>query len=209
MAFLRQEERGQTMVEFALICTILLTMTVGLVDVGRAFYQYNALAAAARYGARWGAVIGGTCQDENGAVLSSNDWCDQLQQSTSGFWQQTGNKPLQGNASCPNGISGGFTGYYTVSNYLSSTATTIVGAIAQRFDSNSSGPNTVAGGLTPGIDLSQMKVCIEMPYTSGGNMDTRPGSIVKVHVYYPFYPVSTLVTSASLVLTASAQYVIE
>jgi hypothetical protein len=93
-------EHGQTVVEFALIATILLMLTCGLMDSGRAFYQYNNLSAAARYGARWGSVMGGACALTY--ARSSSDWCDQLGHSSSAFWNQPGNKPIQGfNVSCP------------------------------------------------------------------------------------------------------------
>jgi len=49
-------EAGQSMVEFALILPILLLMVLGVVDFGRAFFTYEALANAAREGARYCAL---------------------------------------------------------------------------------------------------------------------------------------------------------
>lgn len=216
-----QDERGQTVVEFAIICSILLLLTVGLIDVGRAFYQYNALSAGARYGARWASVVGGTCQRPVGSKLTVSDWCNQINNASGDFWAQQGNTPLQPTSSacpndasrtgcCPNDLSGPASDYYTVSNYLHSYNTTIVGAIAQHFDTNSSSYNANDGGLTPGFDLSKMKVCIQLLYnTNTSSWDTAAGSVVDVHVYYPFYPVSSLVSQSQLLLTASGQYVIE
>jgi Flp pilus assembly protein TadG len=43
-------------VEFALILPVLALLTLGVVDLGRAFYQYEALANAAREGARYCAL---------------------------------------------------------------------------------------------------------------------------------------------------------
>lgn len=57
---LPRTERGQTLVEFALILPILLALTVGLVDAGRAVYYFNATAHSARSAARYGAVYGGS-----------------------------------------------------------------------------------------------------------------------------------------------------
>jgi len=222
MNFLRREERGQTVVEFGIICSILLILTVGLVDVGRAFFQYNALSAGARYGARWASVVGGTCQRQIGSRLSTSDWCDQIGQVGSDFWLTAGNKPLQPTSSscsgdstgrtgcCPNDLSGPSSDYYTASSYLQNWQTTIVGAIAHRFDTNSSSYNTVDGALTPGFDLSKLYVCIQLPYNSTtGTWDTAAGSAVDVHVYYPFSPAGPLVISSQLTLTGAGQYVIE
>jgi Flp pilus assembly protein TadG len=44
------------MVEFALIVPVLALLTMGVVDLGRVFYQYEALANAAREGARYCAL---------------------------------------------------------------------------------------------------------------------------------------------------------
>src|SRR5947209_14800197 len=43
---LSRDEHGQAVVEFAIILIALLMMTVGLVDVGRGFYQYNEIGRA-------------------------------------------------------------------------------------------------------------------------------------------------------------------
>lgn len=52
----RERERGQSLVEFALALPILLLVIFGLLDLGRAVYVGNALAEAARDGARYGSV---------------------------------------------------------------------------------------------------------------------------------------------------------
>lgn len=48
--------RGQALVEFALVVPIFLLLIFGLIDLGRATYVNNAMAEAARDGARWGSV---------------------------------------------------------------------------------------------------------------------------------------------------------
>lgn len=48
--------RGQTIVEFALILSILLVFVLVLVDAGRAVYAYSSIQNAAREGARYGTV---------------------------------------------------------------------------------------------------------------------------------------------------------
>ncbi len=53
--FLRNEN-GSIIVETALMITILLLLTFGIVDMGRALYVSNTLILAARDGARWAVV---------------------------------------------------------------------------------------------------------------------------------------------------------
>lgn len=48
----RHASRGQALVEFALIFPILMLLLFGVVDFGRAIYDYNTLANAARAGVR-------------------------------------------------------------------------------------------------------------------------------------------------------------
>jgi Flp pilus assembly protein TadG len=65
-------ERGQAVVEFALIVPLLVLLTMGMVDFGRVFYSYEALANAAREGARYCALnpgnASGTQSRVNGEV---------------------------------------------------------------------------------------------------------------------------------------------
>lgn len=49
-------QRGQGLVEFALVFPVAVLLLFGLVDVGRAVFAYNTLANAAREGARVAAV---------------------------------------------------------------------------------------------------------------------------------------------------------
>jgi Flp pilus assembly protein TadG len=48
--------RGQAMVEFALILPALMVLMLGIFEFGRAVYTSNALANAAREGARYGII---------------------------------------------------------------------------------------------------------------------------------------------------------
>jgi len=52
---MRRSERGANLVEAALVVPILILILAGVVDLGRAFYSYIAIANAAREGARAGA----------------------------------------------------------------------------------------------------------------------------------------------------------
>ena len=51
-----QRERGQSLVETAIVFPILLLLLAAVVDFGRAFDAYIVLTNAAREGARWGSV---------------------------------------------------------------------------------------------------------------------------------------------------------
>ena len=53
-------EEGQAVLEFGVVFIIVATLTLTVLDAGRGFYQYNAMSSAARFGARWAGVIGGT-----------------------------------------------------------------------------------------------------------------------------------------------------
>jgi Flp pilus assembly protein TadG len=208
----RGRDRGQAAVEMAIIMIALITATAGLLDVGRGMYQNNALASAARFGSRWASVVGGTCSSRVGT--STSDWCTQLGQTTSTFWSQPGNLPSQANnTSCPTDLSSAASPspYYALSSYVSTTSTTIVGEIAQRFDSNNTGTNLVKSAVNPGFDLSKVKVCIQLGWDSINSVwATKPGDRVTVYVYYPFSPVTPLISNlASVTLVASSQYEIE
>ncbi len=51
-----RHERGQSLVEFAIMVPVLLILLMGVVDLGRAYYTYLALRDAAAEGANFGAV---------------------------------------------------------------------------------------------------------------------------------------------------------
>lgn len=56
--FVRDEEGGQALIEFAFMLPIVLLIITGLFDVGRAVWQENTLAYAAREGTRYAIVHG-------------------------------------------------------------------------------------------------------------------------------------------------------
>ena len=58
---MNSKRRGQAMVEFALIVPVLVMLTFGMLDLGRAFYFQEAIANAAREGARHGSTCEGSC----------------------------------------------------------------------------------------------------------------------------------------------------
>ena len=52
----RQRDRGQGLVEFALVIPIIVLLIAAFAEIGRAVYAYNTIANAARQGARVAAV---------------------------------------------------------------------------------------------------------------------------------------------------------
>ena len=51
-----RRSRGQALAEFALVIPVLIVMLMGIFDLGRAIFAYNAITNAAREGARLGIV---------------------------------------------------------------------------------------------------------------------------------------------------------
>lgn len=54
----RRRERGQALAEFALVLPVFLAMLFGAIDIGRVIWAADALANAAREGARFASVRG-------------------------------------------------------------------------------------------------------------------------------------------------------
>jgi Flp pilus assembly protein TadG len=54
-------ERGNALVEFALVSTAALSLMFGIVDFGRALYTYHLVANGARSGTRYAMVRGSSC----------------------------------------------------------------------------------------------------------------------------------------------------
>jgi len=57
----KKRERGSTLVEFALVFMLLMTMMLGILDFGRVLYAYHFVSNAARTAARWAIVTGHSC----------------------------------------------------------------------------------------------------------------------------------------------------
>jgi Flp pilus assembly protein TadG len=56
-----KSQEGSSLVEFALIFLVLMTMILGIIDFCRAAYAYHFVSNAAREATRWAAVNGETC----------------------------------------------------------------------------------------------------------------------------------------------------
>ena len=78
-------ERGQTMVEFAIVLPIFLMLLLGIAQLGIAFNNYLALTDGVRAGARYGAVLrtsGSRVPDTIAKVKQSSANLDQSKIST-------------------------------------------------------------------------------------------------------------------------------
>jgi hypothetical protein len=207
-----QGERGQAVVEFAVIGLILLALTVGLVDIGRAFYQYNEIASAAVDAARWASVQGGTCANKQITQYESTaDWCNGLTTSGTAFWSLKGNYPVQGSGSCPTSYDSAGTSSYLLSDSTANGNTTIVGTVMRRLDTSSSAYKINAGNWLAGLDPRKLMVCIQLSSSfSGTTPSPQQGDVVSVFVYYQFVPVSGLFgKSLTINMAASSRYVME
>jgi len=67
----RQSERGDSLVELALILPVLLLILIAILDLGRAVYAYHVVANCAREGARYGVVSGRTSSQIEGVVKAA------------------------------------------------------------------------------------------------------------------------------------------
>jgi len=71
MRGLLPRRRGQALVEMALITPLLVFILLGIVDLGRAYYQYTVMTNAVREGARY-AAVNWSNSSGGGAATNSN-----------------------------------------------------------------------------------------------------------------------------------------
>lgn len=69
---LRRGQAGQSMVEFAFTALIFFTLIFGVVDFGRAVFEYNLLASSAREGARMAIIQSYSNNDVINRTVSSS-----------------------------------------------------------------------------------------------------------------------------------------
>lgn len=213
----RDGQRGQALIEMAFVLTALILCTSGLIDVGRAFYQYNALSNAARFGARWASVVGGNCNTPGAPNVSTSDWCNEFASgspahSTTAFWNISGNHPRQTDGSeCPSHYDSSNASYWYTPSSPTATNSTVVGAVMQHLDSNSTTSNFAKGLVMPGFIRSKVHVCIYLPSTDYVNGIWSPvaGDTVAVYLSYDFQPAGPLFGSVTLPLVASSRYIVE
>ena len=63
--------KGQSLVEFAAIATILVMLIMGILEFGRAFYYYSAIVNAAQEGARYGSTTGVNTSAKRTAIINT------------------------------------------------------------------------------------------------------------------------------------------
>lgn len=61
----RDGERGSTLVEFALVLILFMTMLLGIAGFGHALYAYHYVSSAARQATRWAIVNGADCASDS------------------------------------------------------------------------------------------------------------------------------------------------
>jgi Flp pilus assembly protein TadG len=62
----RRQNRGQSLIEFALALTLMLVLVAGAVDLGSAFFAYIAISDAAQEGALYGSIAAVIDTNNNG-----------------------------------------------------------------------------------------------------------------------------------------------
>jgi Flp pilus assembly protein TadG len=67
----RYRERGQDLVEFALVLPVLLLILIAVLDFGRAIYAYSVVANCAREGARLGIILADDDEGLSGADVDA------------------------------------------------------------------------------------------------------------------------------------------
>jgi len=70
-----QQERGNTIIEFAIVATVFFMMLVGIVAGGHLYYTHNALVEATRRGARYGVL---QCKPNLGSCTNSSTTIDRV-----------------------------------------------------------------------------------------------------------------------------------
>ena len=67
----RRREHGQALVEFSMVAIVFFILVFGMIDVGRAVWNYNTLALATREGTRYAIVHGADSTTPTGPVDDS------------------------------------------------------------------------------------------------------------------------------------------
>ena len=66
-----RSQRGQALIEMAMVVTLLVTLSIGIIEVGRAFMVLNMVTNIARDAARLGAGAPSTLRAANGTLLDA------------------------------------------------------------------------------------------------------------------------------------------
>src|SRR5258708_7904330 len=67
-----REERGSSIVEYAVVFLLLMTMILGMVDFSRAIYVYHFISNQARDATRYASVRGSTCGGDSSCTAANS-----------------------------------------------------------------------------------------------------------------------------------------
>lgn len=67
-----KNERGSTLLEFALVFILLMTMLLGIAGFGHALYAYHFVSNVARDATRWASVNGSTCAGDSSCAAPAS-----------------------------------------------------------------------------------------------------------------------------------------
>ena len=85
MRKLVRSQAGQALVEFSLAVIVLMVLVIGVVEAGRAVWNYNTLSNAVREGSRYAIVHGGAAADPAGPTPNNAQVELQVEQFASGL----------------------------------------------------------------------------------------------------------------------------
>ena len=68
----RDGERGSTLVEFALVFILFMTILLGIAGFGHALYAYHYVSSAARQATRWAIVNGADCASDSSCTAPAS-----------------------------------------------------------------------------------------------------------------------------------------
>lgn len=108
---IRHRERGASLPETTIVMSIVLALTFGIIDFGRAMYTYGFVAQLAREGTRWASVHGAdsctnsqnTLPDCNASAADIQSYVQSLSQGATVASNISVKPPVY---SCPSGSSG-------------------------------------------------------------------------------------------------------
>jgi hypothetical protein len=188
-------QRSQGLVEFAIIAPVLLLLTFGIIDFGRALYMYITLQQAANEGARV-AVKSGDYIDVNGQQhlwATDSDVAAAVQ-------SHAINMNLANNPACPNGpLPNG--GVAQGSSQLPSPNNGWI-FITDPSTAGNGFPNGPTGGLGSFPPPNVGAGCSNI-------IDASNNEPIKVTLWFNFQPITPLIQQAvgnSIVITAYAVY---
>jgi Flp pilus assembly protein TadG len=182
----RQGSHGSTLIEFALVVMVLMTLMLGVFEFSRLLYAYHFVGSAARRTARWAAVNGSTCANDT----SSSD---------------TG-----GSCNGTDGMSNGYATPTDIQNYATSLAPT--GVNSANITATASWPLSGQAYPSSSICTSNPSAagCNCYSATIGGSSSdaNSPGCTVEVTLNYNFKFIFPFVHVGAITLSSTSESII-